>query len=911
MESYPGEFVFHHYPLMAVMGLGAHKDIENSISPPSSPNQPKSPASRRSSTSAPTHSISTRLQLSRTLLNILLAKGQDTVWEPPKHGNLMFRVVALEKNHQFPVKKTGNKAVSSHSSLSPMTPDSPLYPDGLITPIWVKKHREVAPSVVVGFYDLWEWSMGGVSIDEKEKLPHVPEPLGNINPIEREKDTDLVAEINERKKTIIDRGIKFTVVILLRSQHVDDSNIDERLNYIKKMCSLEGKNMFFVLPPSSQNELQEFATNLQKSLYDHALAYYRELSKRIKKKRSRLPSTTSAPNVRREEKSDNTNQPLIVQGWMVRYDYKMAMFAEFRQEIDSAVKYYISAYDLLVDMFAPVPLITPNAPRLTPRTKRWAEAKVLADSMNLKICKLYLYFSGYTQSVSHLNKHVSTFHGLSDSFHMGKDTFEYWTWKTKQYRLYGDLLDIAVRNGFKIPSVETWTNTYESRGAGGSGYGVGSGSGAAPGGVDPRLILQHAGFYYHQAAMCNIERRKKFLAVETLSKESPDSPDLPPQASLTAERSVDHSALTIELLTKSYEQFKKYKSGRMTLYLASEIAGTYYDVNKYEMALRQAQATYGRWCSMSTKTYRKESWHTVLESILRWSLKCAKEIGSWDTAIEIMVELLSDRFTMSEEARLEIQNDLKSILSQPNNPSSTLRIDMDQINSFVTVHFQFKRLTTFVGTSTPFQLSLGTSHTSPPVPFQLSFIRLIFSDPYFNHYIRCGPITDSEKSKEKLQYLDIKNLKQEEIEETGVVWAKDVEYEIRKNSIVVFEGLVVPKESGDLTLMSVCLGTVTSSWKVELNFSINEQGEGIQRRKWMELGTENEVTRPKFINLEGSGDRPSIKVIQKQAKIDFKASHHPPALLNEMYPIELKITNNEPEEVRVIMNAEIMAADAQ
>lgn len=48
-------------------------------------------------------------------------------------------------------------------------------------------------------------------------------------------------------------------------------------------------------------------------------------------------------------------------------------------------RYYISAYDLLVDMFAPVPQITPNAPRLTPRTKRWAEAKVLADSMNVKV----------------------------------------------------------------------------------------------------------------------------------------------------------------------------------------------------------------------------------------------------------------------------------------------------------------------------------------------------------------------------------------------------------------------------------------------------------------------------------------------------------------------------------------------
>jgi len=43
--------------------------------------------------------------------------------------------------------------------------------------------------------------------------------------------------------------------------------------------------------------------------------------------------------------------------------------------------------------------------------------------------------------------------------------------------------------------------------------------------------------------------------------------------------------------------------------------------------------------------------------------------------------------------------------------------------------------------------------------------------------------------------------------------------------------------------MSVCLGIVTSSWKVELNFSINEQGEGIPRRKWIELGTENEGER--------------------------------------------------------------------
>ena len=35
------------------------------------------------------------------------------------------------------------------------------------------------------------------------------------------------------------------------------------------------------------------------------------------------------------------------------------------------------------------------------------------------------------------------------------------------------------------------------------------------------------------------------------------------------------------------------------------------------------------------KTYRKESWHTVLKSILRWPLKCQGN-RVWDTAIEIM-----------------------------------------------------------------------------------------------------------------------------------------------------------------------------------------------------------------------------------------------------------------------------------
>lgn len=107
-----------------------------------------------------------------------------------------------------------------HSLLSPITPNSPVHPDGLIPPAWVHKHREILPSVFVGFYDLWHKSLDN-SLNEKDDLPLIlQEPLGSSEPIEKEKDANLVMEINEKRKSLYERGIKFAAVILLRPQHL-------------------------------------------------------------------------------------------------------------------------------------------------------------------------------------------------------------------------------------------------------------------------------------------------------------------------------------------------------------------------------------------------------------------------------------------------------------------------------------------------------------------------------------------------------------------------------------------------------------------------------------------------------------------------------------------------------------------
>lgn len=88
------------------------------------------------------------------------------------------------------------QAPGTHSPLSPLNPTSPLYPDGIMTPLWVHRHKEVIPSVVVGFYELWD-----------KDRPDSVDPAAGKDPLgvqmdlglERERDLILCSEMNEKK----------------------------------------------------------------------------------------------------------------------------------------------------------------------------------------------------------------------------------------------------------------------------------------------------------------------------------------------------------------------------------------------------------------------------------------------------------------------------------------------------------------------------------------------------------------------------------------------------------------------------------------------------------------------------------------------------------------------------------------
>lgn len=78
--------------------------------------------------------------------------------------------------------------------------------------------------------------------------------------------------------------------------------------------------------------------SLQQALYEPAVDYYTSHSKRVRRKRNRHAHGGSinypAPSV----SSVHVPRPLRPEGWTVRYEYKMACFAEFRGEDEVALK---------------------------------------------------------------------------------------------------------------------------------------------------------------------------------------------------------------------------------------------------------------------------------------------------------------------------------------------------------------------------------------------------------------------------------------------------------------------------------------------------------------------------------------------------------------------------------------------
>ncbi|GAN09099.1 glutathione transferase omega-1 [Mucor ambiguus] len=897
MYSYPAEYLLHPVPVLAIYGLSSTSNTPNDARLVDVDELAANSTEKSSSVNA--SPPSTRSGLASLLLSLFTSKSDYTLYEASRYvsSNQIpppFRVITVSKDYVLPQKPppAAPNLPPPHSHLSPLSHDSPLYPDGVMTPLWIKKHL-YSPSVVVGFYDLWDWQTESSNPPraQRETGPLASQVL--IDPTEREHDTNLAIEINARRKYFQEKGIKFAAVIVFKQRYTDQS-IDERLSAIRKQCGLDARSSFFTIAPGSANEIQEFVNSLYRALYEPALQFYSNRLKKIRKKKSKLPSPSQMPRTT-PDLSSTEPQPLSIVGWILRYDIKAAFFHETKQEIDGALKSYEAAYGIIVEMLAPTSSITMGHVNLTVHAKRWKEARTLADCINVKICKFHLFMDDPTAALSQLNGHLHMFQSYSPTWGMGEHTFEYWAWLSKQYRIFADIIDAAIQAGYKVPLPTAYLTssvggaTPNSPILGSTGGGITSTSGCNPG-----AILQHPGFYYHLAAMCCAERRRRFLEIERSDANSDTNPVL------QTEKLVDHSSLTIELLTKSYEQFKRYRNGRMTLYLAAEIAGTYYETGKFEMAIKFFERI--------GKTYRKEKWHMVLTSILRWSLRCAKELGSWERAVECLVELMSDDLPMADNKRNDVQKELFDILNV--HPAATaekhapLVIHMDQINAFLACQVQIKKQTNFVGAPVDYQIIVKTNKKSPPMPFRFNAVKVLFNNPQYNVILKDAGAEHEPNAVELIDFS--KDLSKETDEGDYKDWyTATVDLQVFKGQIKALQGSVIPQDCGELRILDVCFDIITPQWQVELKYALDKMAEEhpASRRKWLESYADGQP--PIYKILDGRGHLSAATIMQKPPSLDLKFEHAAPALLDELFKLDVTMTSSETETVEATLVAEI------
>jgi hypothetical protein len=379
----------------------------------------------------------------------------------------------------------------ARSPLSPHTPTSPLYPDGLIAPIWLRKHTDLLPSNFVLFH----------------RLAPSSSPLAGAG-----EDDALIAELSRRRRILSERGIKLTVVLLASRDLLDSPALDGRLSHLRRSATLDARSSLFVLTPVSAEELAEFSASLQEVLWESALEYYS-----LKERRAGRRKKARAGEVR-------NGRTLSTEGWRVRDEFKSGFWAEIRGDWETARKHYLLSYQALLSLFA--------SGHLHARTKRWAEAKVLSDALVLRLSRLSLYLRQAGQSAALVRAHIAAFARLGEGWGMRPGGWEWASWEGRQWRLLAELMEQAGPDILPLLSAPPPTD--------GSALGV----------RVPGEVLWGREWYLYEAGRCAERREAAFreeLEAERAANGSSRDGAGEERAGWANEKKVDHLQLIVEV----------------------------------------------------------------------------------------------------------------------------------------------------------------------------------------------------------------------------------------------------------------------------------------------------------------------------------------------------------------------------
>lgn len=464
-------------------------------------------------------------------------------------------------------------------------------PKGILKSNWVPKYITHVPALVVLFYDL-DWNDGSWT----------------------EKKNDVASQVQSLKTVLGGRNSRMALVLIQSGISVpgEDTGAAEKAATLCTACDLPAKHLFVL--PHSDVHLLGYTVRLENALSEIAWMFYQGEAKGVRGHRDFL---------------NKTNHTLL----FVRHQFKLGFLNELRNDAQAAIKHYAQCYHHLLEL------------RSTDTNLH--EIRIVAAVVNYKICRLDFTLNLPRDAIAQFRRHIDLFRQRTGPKEL---IFEHYAWLSKQYQIFGDVFEEAVRTG--LPAVQT----------------------------------QHPGFYYQQAAQYAVLRKKTALQVckdiaapvsdllEGWSKldfygQRPWRPGKhslePPEQQREMEgikevqyhevKEVNHSNIIIPLFSSAISQFKKYRCPRIKRHLMVQMAEEYHQANDSSKAL--TLLSHVMW------DYRNEKWWSLLESASVLGLQCSFNTAAITEYFGLALEYMGKKLSTMPEDKKRVHDNLLRLLN--------------------------------------------------------------------------------------------------------------------------------------------------------------------------------------------------------------------------------------------------------
>ncbi|RTG85194.1 trafficking protein particle complex subunit 11 [Schistosoma bovis] len=250
--------------------------------------------------------------------------------------------------------------------------------------------------------------------------------------------------VTEFRSKLAGRESKLVVILIQKRAPLplgEDLNAMDRAQSLCNKCDLPGKNLFVL---SHTNLLYGCITRLEDEFRDMAANYYHNQAKKVKAHKDSLNKTS-------HQIFSKFNRLQLL---FVRHEFKIAFYAELKQDPGLALKHYQQAYNHLTE--------------LRMLDAHLLEVKTVAGFINYKICRLS-FQNNASDAISQFRRHINFFANLVG---LPQLAFEHEAWMSKQFEILGDLFQEAIKSS-----------------------------------LTP-LITQHPGLYYQEASRHAVCRRQ-------------------------------------------------------------------------------------------------------------------------------------------------------------------------------------------------------------------------------------------------------------------------------------------------------------------------------------------------------------------------------------------------------------------